>query len=94
MRNPRIPSMLNAPIPTAPDSCDLPQIQIGHTFKIARQIGLEAAKRKVKAHVRIQHPFYNCKESGNHDEKADVKPEGVVGTWWHETLRALGAIEE
>ena len=70
------------------------QIQIGHTFKIARQIGLEAAKRKVKAHVRIQHPFYNCKESGNHDEKADVKPEGVVGTWWHEALRALGAIEE
>ncbi|EJF65716.1 hypothetical protein BD309DRAFT_944311 [Dichomitus squalens] len=69
-------------------------IQVGHTFKIARQIGLEAAKRQVKAYVRIQHPFYNCKESGNHDEKAEVKPEGVVGTWWHETLRALGAIED
>ena len=70
------------------------QIQIGHTFKIARLVGLEAAKRKVAAYVRIQHPFYNCKESGSHDEKEEVKPEGVTGTWWHETLRALGAIEE
>ena len=70
------------------------QIQIGHTFKVARLVALEAARRKVQAYVRIQHPFYNCKESGQHDEKAEVKPEGVVGTWWHETLRALGAIQE
>ncbi|KAI0721618.1 hypothetical protein C8T65DRAFT_201291 [Cerioporus squamosus] len=69
-------------------------IQIGHTFKIARLVGLEAAKRKVKAYVRIQHPFYQCKESGSHDEKEEVKPEGVLGTWWHEALRALGAIED
>lgn len=72
----------------------VPQIQIGHTFKVARLVALEATHRKVKAYVRIQHPFYNCKESGQHDEKAEVKPEGVVGTWWHETLRALGAIQE
>ena len=71
-----------------------PQIQIGHTLKIARLVGLEAAKRAVKAYVRIQHPFYQCKESGAHDEKEEVKPEGVMGTWWHETLRTLGAIEE
>ena len=70
------------------------QIQIGHTLKIARLVGLEAAKRAVKAYVRIQHPFYQCKESGAHDEKEEVKPEGVMGTWWHETLRTLGAIEE
>ncbi len=70
------------------------QIQIGHTFKVARLVALEAAHRKVQAYVRIQHPFYNCKDSGQHDEKAEVKPEGVVGTWWHETLRALGAIQE
>ena len=57
-------------------------------------VGLEAAKRKVKAYVRIQHPFYQCKESGSHDEKEEVRPEGVLGTWWHEALRALGAIEE
>ena len=44
--------------------------------------------------MRIQHPFYQCKESGAHDEKEEVKPEGVMGTWWHETLRTLGAIEE
>lgn len=75
------------------DVC-VPQIQIGHTFKVARLVALEATHRKVKAYVRIQHPFYNCKESGQHDEKAEVKPEGVVGTWWHETLRALGAIQE
>ena len=70
------------------------QVQITHTFKIARLIGLEAARRKVAAYVRIQHPFYNCKESGSHDEKEDVKPDGVMGTWWHEALRALGAIPE
>ncbi|OSD01666.1 hypothetical protein PYCCODRAFT_1368911 [Trametes coccinea BRFM310] len=69
-------------------------VQITHTFKIARLIGLEAARRKVPAYVRIQHPFYQCKESGSHDEKEDVKPEGVMGTWWHETLRALGAIPD
>lgn len=80
----------DAPFPFSPR----PQIQIGHTLKIARLVGLEAAKRKVKAYVRIQHPFYQCKDSGSHDEKEEVKPEGVIGTWWHETLRTLGAIEE
>ena len=80
------------PVCATPDTCA--QIQIGHTLKIARLVGLEAAKRKVKAYVRIQHPFYQCKESGSHDEKEEVKPEGVMGTWWHETLRTLGAIEK
>ncbi|KAI0781092.1 hypothetical protein BD413DRAFT_20648 [Trametes elegans] len=69
-------------------------VHITHTFKVARLIGLEAARRKVAAYVRIQHPMYNTKESGSHDEKEDVKPEGVMGTWWHETMRALGAIPD
>lgn len=70
------------------------QVQVANTFKVARLIGLEAARRKVVAYVRIQHPFYECKEKGTHDEKEDIKPDGVLGTWWHETVRALGAIEE
>ncbi|GBE82379.1 hypothetical protein BKA93DRAFT_760702 [Sparassis latifolia] len=69
------------------------QVQITSTFKVSRLIGLEAAKRKVAAYVRIQHPFYQCKEKGDHNEGEDVRPDGVLGTWWHETLRALGAIE-
>ncbi|KAI0080603.1 hypothetical protein K474DRAFT_1657758 [Panus rudis PR-1116 ss-1] len=69
------------------------KVQIINTFNVARQIGLEAAARNVKAYVRIQHPFYECKEKGKHDEKEDIKPDDVLGTWWHETLRALGAIE-
>ncbi|OBZ75658.1 3-hydroxyisobutyrate dehydrogenase, mitochondrial [Grifola frondosa] len=68
------------------------QVHINHTFRISHLIGLEAARRKVAAYVRIQHPFYECKEKGSHNEKEDVKPEGALGTWWHETLRALGAI--
>ena len=55
--------------------------------------GLEAAKRKVKSYVRLQMPWYECSEKGTHDEKEDPKPLGVLGTWWHETLRILGAID-
>jgi hypothetical protein len=57
-------------------------------------IALEAAKRKIKAYVRLQHPFYETSTKGSHDEKEDIKPNGVAGTWWHETLRMLAAIEE
>ncbi|THH13609.1 hypothetical protein EW146_g6637 [Bondarzewia mesenterica] len=69
------------------------KIQIGHTCNVARLIGTEAAKRKVKAYVRMQLPWYECPDKGTHDEKEDPKPLGVIGTWWHETLRILGAIE-
>jgi len=55
---------------------------------------LEAAKRKVKAYVRIQHPFYETPSKGVYDEKEDIKPSGTLGMWWHETLRALASIEE
>jgi hypothetical protein len=57
-------------------------------------IGLEAARRQVKAYVRLQHPFYETPEKGSHDEKVDIIPEGTLGIWWHETLRMLAAIQE
>lgn len=68
-------------------------VQINNTLRMARHVGLEAAKRGVTAYVRIMHPFYECKEKGTHDEKDDPKPDGIIGTWWHETMRTLGAIE-
>jgi len=69
-------------------------IQINTTCQVARMIGLEAAKRKVKAYVRLQQPFYQTSSKGSHDEKDDPKPVGVAGTWWHETLRMLAAIDD
>jgi hypothetical protein len=55
-------------------------------------VGTEAAKRGVKAYVRLTHPFYTVPEKGAHDEKEDLKPEDTTGVWWHESLRALAAI--
>jgi hypothetical protein len=69
-------------------------IIIGTTFNISLLLGLEAAKRKVKAFVRVTAPFYESHHKGPHSEKEDVKPVGTVGIWWHETLRALAAIED
>jgi hypothetical protein len=70
------------------------QIHINSTFNVCRLIGLEAAKRKVKAYVRAQPPLYISSDKGSHDEKEDVKPVGSIGIWWHESLRALAAIDE
>jgi hypothetical protein len=67
------------------------QVQITQTFNVARFIALEAAKRNVKAYVRLQHPFYTSDKKPV-EEKDDLKPEGVNGTWWHESLRAIAAI--
>lgn len=69
------------------------EVQVSHTCNIARLIGTEAAKRNVKAYVRLQHPFYN---TDKHPalEKDDIKPDGTHGIWWHETLRILGAIKD
>ncbi|KAJ7582574.1 hypothetical protein C8J56DRAFT_222989 [Mycena floridula] len=72
----------------------LEMIQINTTCQVARIIGLEAAKRKVKAYVRLQLPFYEAAAKGSHDEKEDAKPSGTIGTWWHETLRMLANIED
>ncbi|KIL69580.1 hypothetical protein M378DRAFT_190009 [Amanita muscaria Koide BX008] len=70
------------------------QIIINSTCNVARLLGLEAAKRKIKAYIRIQQPFYETAKKGSHDEKEDIKPNGAIGTWWHETLRILGAIDD
>ncbi|KAF8078139.1 hypothetical protein FPV67DRAFT_1464325 [Lyophyllum atratum] len=71
-------------------------IQINTTCNVARMIGLEAAKRKVKAYVRVQQPFYDTGTSSKatHTEKEDIKPVDTLGTWWHETLRMLATIED
>jgi hypothetical protein len=64
------------------------------TFTVARIIGLEAARRKVNAYVRLQQPVYETSDKGPHDEKEDVKPVRPLDVWWHETLRMLASIDE
>ncbi|KAH8117226.1 hypothetical protein DFH11DRAFT_1573837 [Phellopilus nigrolimitatus] len=68
-------------------------VQIQQTVNISRLLGEEAARRGVKAYVRVTQPFYDTPEKGSHDEKESVKPAGVRGVWWHETLRVLADIE-
>jgi hypothetical protein len=63
------------------------------TFTVSRTIAMEAAKRKVKAYVRLQQPVYESSDKGPHDEKEDVKPIRPLDVWWHETLRMLSSIE-
>ncbi|KDQ13201.1 hypothetical protein BOTBODRAFT_56260 [Botryobasidium botryosum FD-172 SS1] len=70
-------------------------VQIKNTTQLGYSLGVEAAKRKVAAYVRLQHPFYDTPlEKRVSDEKDDPKPSGVRGVWWHETLRALAAIKD
>ncbi|KAH7889931.1 hypothetical protein F5I97DRAFT_1941146 [Phlebopus sp. FC_14] len=69
-------------------------IAIKLTFNVARNVALEAAKRNVKAYVRLQHPVYETSDKGPHDENEDVKPVRPLDVWWHETLRMLASIEE
>ncbi|KDR81431.1 hypothetical protein GALMADRAFT_206951 [Galerina marginata CBS 339.88] len=69
-------------------------IQINTTFAIARLLGLEAAKRKVKAYIRIQQPFYETSAKHAALETDDVKPAEAMGIWWHESIRMLASIEE
>ena len=69
------------------------QVQIQQTVNIARLLGEEAVRRGVKAYVRLTQAFYDTPEKGEHDEKEGVKPSGVRGVWWHETLRVLANIE-
>ncbi|KAG8865310.1 hypothetical protein FRB96_000200 [Tulasnella sp. 330] len=67
------------------------EIQKDQTAKLAYSLGLEAARRKVAAYVRLTHPFYET-EKKPVDEKEDVKPLGTRGVWWHEAMRMLGGI--
>ncbi|KAI5983788.1 hypothetical protein EDD15DRAFT_2313639 [Pisolithus albus] len=68
-------------------------IAIKMTFTVSRNIALEAAKRNVKAYVRLQQPVYETPDKGPLDEKEDVKPVKTLDIWWHETLRMLASIE-
>lgn len=68
------------------------KIIVSGTCETARLIATEAARRNVKAYVRLQHPFYTTGSSPA-QEKDDIKPEGKYGTWWHETLRIVGSIK-
>lgn len=70
------------------------KFQIKNTYELSRQLGLEAAKRKIKSYVRLTLPFYVTSDKGGADEAADIKTENGTGTWWHEALRGLAAIQE
>lgn len=65
------------------------------TAELARNCGLAAVKAGVKAYARVTHPFYITPlEQGESAEGDYIRPDGVRGYWWHETLRALAAIPE
>ncbi|PPQ64027.1 hypothetical protein CVT24_009401 [Panaeolus cyanescens] len=69
-------------------------IQISTTFGTAKLLGQEAARRKVKAYVRISQPFYETSGKQPATEKDDIKPAETLGIWWHETQRLLGSIQD
>jgi len=69
-------------------------VQIQQTMNVARLLGGEAARREVKAYVRVTHSYYETPEKGSHDEKESIKPVGVRGIWWHEATRVLASIEK
>ncbi|KAF9262204.1 hypothetical protein L218DRAFT_1042950 [Marasmius fiardii PR-910] len=74
-----------------PDRTDM--IQVNTTCNVSKSLGQEAAKREVKAYIRVTLPFYETPNKEPTSEK-DIKPHGTIGTWWHETLRVVGAIED
>ncbi|KAF8310223.1 NAD-P-binding protein [Clavulina sp. PMI_390] len=75
---------------------------------LTQQCGREAVRAGIKAYVRLTHPFYlfpPTLEEGaplgpipdpeNPGGLVDVaEPDAARGYWWHESLRALAAIEE
>jgi len=70
-------------------------VQIAHTFKVALTIAQEAAKRQVKAYIRILGPFYNHNDNQKRPKEEDEKgwrPWGKRGVWWLEMVRAIGSV--
>ena len=57
-------------------------------------LGREAAKRKIKAYIRIAMATYDTPETGPHNEKQKQIPKGIPGIWYHESFRALANMEE
>ncbi|KAI6151013.1 hypothetical protein BKA82DRAFT_4122827 [Pisolithus tinctorius] len=68
-------------------------IAIKMTFNVSRNIALEAAKRNVKAYVRLQHPYMKRLIRAPLTRRKDAKPVKTLNIWWHETLRMLASIE-
>lgn len=77
-------------------------LQISRTLNISVSIATAASQRNIKAYVRVLPPFYDHKggnrekrkEGFKEDEEAGWKPLGSRGIWWHEMVRAIGAIPD
>jgi hypothetical protein len=75
-------------------------MQISNTYQLAISLATSAshlsAAQLPKAYVRLTFPFYEMKSlsssSPGHDEYSDLRPDGIRGRWWHETLRGLAKI--
>jgi len=70
------------------------EVQRDSTAKLAYAVGLEAAKRKVAAYVRLTGPYYDTPNDKKTEEKDDLKPKGTRGVWWHEALRLLAGVPD
>ncbi|WVQ85476.1 hypothetical protein IAT38_007641 [Cryptococcus sp. DSM 104549] len=86
---------------TGDTSFDKPELlQVTHTYQLALSLATSAASLpstlQPHAYVRLTFPFYEMKSlpssSAGHTESADLRPDGVRGRWWHETLRGLGRL--
>ena len=79
------------------------QVQINQTLKVALSIAhaalapSSAATVDLKAYIKPTYPFYDHSSSSDSGlveaNESGWKPLGIRGTWWHETLRALGDID-
>ncbi|WWD18123.1 hypothetical protein CI109_102572 [Kwoniella shandongensis] len=88
---------------TGDTSFDKPElIQITHTYQLALSLATTAStlpsSLKPRAYIRLTFPFYEMKSlpsssSAGHTESAELKPDGIRGKWWHETLRGIGRLE-
>lgn len=77
------------------------QIQISNTYQLALALATSATKlapaARPRAYVRLQQPFYEMKSAPvsapGHSEKDKLKPDGIRGRWWHETLRGIAKLD-
>lgn len=71
-----------------------PQVYYETTSDLSKSCGLAAVKSRVKAYVRLTHPFYAHLDGQVNSEADQIVPDGPRGYWWHESLRALACIPE
>jgi hypothetical protein len=76
------------------------QLQISHTYQLSLSLARFAATlpdaRKPDAYIRLTFPFYETvagTSRAGHSKAADLRPDGVRGRWWHETLRGLTKVQ-